>query len=72
MKAHSAVKVSDTQIFIFGGFNEKKICTDNSILLDVENGTIVEFETRGVKPSARAYSVKKREREKKKISKKFF
>ncbi len=57
MKAHAALKVSDTQIFIFGGFNEKKQCTDSSLLLDIEEGKAFPFETKGNKPTPRAYAV---------------
>ena len=35
LKSHSAIKVSDTLIFIFGGYDQKGECTDTSLLLDI-------------------------------------
>ncbi|EAR82549.1 kelch motif protein (macronuclear) [Tetrahymena thermophila SB210] len=54
-KAHSAIKISQNQIFIFGGFNQKKQCTDTSIIMDIEKRRIFHFETRGQKPCPRAF-----------------
>lgn len=55
VKAHSAVQVSETQIFIYGGYNNKKQCTDLSVLFDVVENKIVSFKTTGQKPGPRAY-----------------
>lgn len=37
LKAHAAIKVSESLIFIFGGYDQKGECTDTSILFDVGN-----------------------------------
>lgn len=35
LKAHAAIKVTNSMMFIFGGYNEKGECTDTSLLIDV-------------------------------------
>ncbi len=60
MKGHAAVKISDSIIFIYGGYNQLGTCTDTSIMIDVENCVIKNYETRGSKPSPRAFHVIKK------------
>ena len=35
IKAHAAIKVTNSMMFVWGGYNEKGDCTDTSLLIDV-------------------------------------
>ena len=58
LKAHAAIQVDSTKIFLFGGYNQKGECTDSTILFDVEKRRVIPFETKGTKPAPRAFHVK--------------
>lgn len=55
LKGHDAIKVSDNLIFIFGGYNRNGEVTDVSLLLDTDERKLINFETKGHKPTPRAF-----------------
>mmetsp|Transcript_6885 Transcript_6885/g.6180 ORF Transcript_6885/g.6180 Transcript_6885/m.6180 type:complete len:88 (+) Transcript_6885:843-1106(+) len=55
IKAHAAIKVTNSMMFVWGGYNEKGDCTDTSLLIDVDNKKITHFETKGNSPKPRAH-----------------
>ena len=57
LKGHSAIKIMENCIYVFGGINQNDIITDSSYIIDIDIKEIYSLETKGKKPCARAFHV---------------
>ncbi len=57
LKGHAAIKITETLMYIFGGYDQKGEPTDTSVLFDIERRQVTHFETRGKPPGPRAFHV---------------
>ena len=73
LKGHSSIKINSECIMVFGGYNQLGQITETCVLIDlgskmifvlkwnkfflIEHKTVSNFETKGKKPSARAFHV---------------
>jgi Galactose oxidase, central domain len=57
LNGHSACKINDHSVFVFGGKSSNGNFTDSSFIVDLETKTVQHLETKGKKPKPRAFHV---------------